>query len=818
MSGLVGFRPLACWPLFFFSCFLFLPLHSEKNWLIYLILPPLVESIILLSLLVSLSPAFLLYSIYPAYIRVYIRLQTEQFSPLFCLLSCLAYITSIPRSRPSLSHQAFVCSVIVTYIYINTPYSEKLTLHSLSSTLAHKSKMPVSHLTLTVSNLPTSTSFFLSCLQPLGYCFMGRHENSVGFGTEPGKPADFWIAEERPGVPAGAAHIAFPAPSRDAVSAFFIAALKAGGKIHGEPCVRDAERNYFSAAVIDFDGNSIEAVHRNDAPSVAPSRKGSVVNDKALTVVDNGSVVSKHSTKSRAMTVAPAKSEVSVAKSRAMTVAAPAKSEVSSASTAKRMSSKSVMAPAPQQPQAPRPQLSRQETTSTTTTTNVHYIVTKEKSGDNLSGAKAVVGTLLGAAAGAALAYAMVKGDSQSQQETITPVTTTRYIEAAPPQSSPSVSGGSNTGYRGIEAGQQQGQLEDGYARSAASKNPWASTVFEGLEQTSRILEQAKSFTGSAAAAGGFLPGTPGSTSGSERRPSDGSMYSGASGDLEIRAIEGVPGGAADDSRSSYSRTYPHYQPSPSFVSSFHDHPDRDRGDAGSACSSGSCGSQRRHGQQHYAKSVASSQASGSTIKAKSTKAKSSYSSHSKHSSKNDRDRGMRTIEEDYGYDFEPSVHSSVHSARNIPLPAGSTTTVSKLSIRSKHSHTSSSHSKHSHHEYDRERERERERDRRSSASSSHRSSSHAHQIPLPPSVAGGSALYLEDIDAGSHVTPRPMFETASTSSKKSKHKRSKSSSRASQSGHSSSGRSKFDDPVLPSDSVSQVGSCVSKKSSRSRR
>ncbi|OAL69198.1 hypothetical protein A7D00_6660 [Trichophyton violaceum] len=674
--------------------------------------------------------------------------------------------------------------------------------------------MPVSHLTLTVSNLPTSTSFFLSCLQPLGYCFMGRHENSVGFGTEPGKPADFWIAEERPGVPVGAAHIAFPAPSRDAVSAFFIAALKAGGKIHGEPCVRDAERNYFSAAVIDFDGNSIEAVHRNDAPSVAPSRKGSVVNDKALTVVDNGSVVSKHSTKSRAMTVAPAKSEVSVAKSRAMTVAAPAKSEVSSASTAKKMSSKSVMAPAPQQPQAPRQQLSRQETTSTTTT-NVHYIVTKEKSGDNLSGAKAVVGTLLGAAAGAALAYAMVKGDSQSQHETITPVTTTRYIEAAP-QSSPSVSGGSNTGYRGIEASQQQGQLEDGYARSAASKNPWASTVFEGLEQTSRILEQAKSFTGGAAAAG-FLPGTPGSTSGSERRPSDGSMYSGASGDLEIRAIEGVPGGVADDSRSSYSRTYPHYQPSPSFVSSFHDHPDRDRGDAGSACSSGSCGSQRRHSQQqHYAKSVASSQASGSTIKAKSTKAKSSYSSHSKHSSKNDRDRCMRTIEEDYGYDFEPSVHSSVHSARNIPLPAGSTTTVSKLSIRSKHSHTSSSHSKHSHHEYD--REHDRDRDRRSSASSSHRSSSHAHQIPLPPSVAGGSALYLEDIDAGSHVTPRPIFETASTSSKKSKHKRSKSSSRSSQSGHSSSGRSKFDDPVLPSDSVSQVGSCVSKKSSRSRR
>ena len=42
---------------------------------------------------------------------------------------------------------------------------------------------------------------------------------------------------------------------------FFHIALRAGGKIHGEPCVRDAS-GYYSAAVIDFDGNSIEAVYR----------------------------------------------------------------------------------------------------------------------------------------------------------------------------------------------------------------------------------------------------------------------------------------------------------------------------------------------------------------------------------------------------------------------------------------------------------------------------------------------------------------------------------------------------------------------------
>ena len=87
-------------------------------------------------------------------------------------------------------------------------------------------------------------------------------------------------------MPAGAAHVAFPAASRAQVQDFFLAALKAGGKIHGEPCQRDAS-GYYSAAVIDFDGNSIEAVFRPgfadeankenvDARSMISHRTGSV--------------------------------------------------------------------------------------------------------------------------------------------------------------------------------------------------------------------------------------------------------------------------------------------------------------------------------------------------------------------------------------------------------------------------------------------------------------------------------------------------------------------------------------------------------------
>jgi len=120
-----------------------------------------------------------------------------------------------------------------------------------------------SSITLTVKSLPQSTSFFLSALQPLNYIYKGRVDNTIGFGTKD-SPPDFWISQETPTFAAGAAHVAFPATSRQDVQDFFVAALKAGGRCHGEPLLRDPATGYYSAAVIDFDDNSIEAVFRPD--------------------------------------------------------------------------------------------------------------------------------------------------------------------------------------------------------------------------------------------------------------------------------------------------------------------------------------------------------------------------------------------------------------------------------------------------------------------------------------------------------------------------------------------------------------------------
>ncbi|OJD24566.1 hypothetical protein ACJ73_04074 [Blastomyces percursus] len=584
--------------------------------------------------------------------------------------------------------------------------------------------MPVSHLTLTVSHLPTSTSFFLSCLQPLGYRFIGRHDNNVGFGSVPGEPADFWIAEERPGVPAGAAHVAFPAPSRDAVSQFFIAALKAGAKIHGEPTLRDAEQNYYSAAVIDFDGNSIEAVHR---PKSSGPDKASA--DRALTIIKNGSVVSRVSS-TKTESVVRAKSEIGTYISKAKTAV-----------------SKPAAASASPQSRAPASiQLQQQP-------------VPQQK--DSTNGAKAVVGTLLGAAAGAAIAYSIFKADSSDPS----PTQQHQYVEEPAPAFAPAPE---PTLYRAIDAPPARSMTFGGvdneyaeYARTMLSKNARASTIMEGLENCSRIWGQTKSIRG-----GGEYEYNVG------RRASSASVYSGMQDmDIPIRAIEAVP---FEEEGSECSYSYARKQPS-TFISSFKERP-------------------------HHHDDTASNYTS-STLKASSKTHHSSHSTHSRpsshHSHSSRSTRSIITIKDIHTSSKSStptaSVYSNTHTARNIPLPSGAVTTISTSSRRSKDHHSSrgSSPSKHS--------STSPTRSHHSSSKHSHASyANSARHMPLPGSVAAASTIFLEGVDVDSHVTP-VAASRASTSRR-------------------STRSSKFDEPVRPSDSVSQVSTNVSRKSGRSSR
>jgi predicted lactoylglutathione lyase len=55
--------------------------------------------------------------------------------------------------------------------------------------------------------------------------------------------------------------VAFQADSRDLVSAFYAAAIAAGGKDNGEPGLRPHyHETYYAAFVLDADGHNIEVV------------------------------------------------------------------------------------------------------------------------------------------------------------------------------------------------------------------------------------------------------------------------------------------------------------------------------------------------------------------------------------------------------------------------------------------------------------------------------------------------------------------------------------------------------------------------------
>ncbi|KAL4940110.1 hypothetical protein BDV06DRAFT_25883 [Aspergillus oleicola] len=519
--------------------------------------------------------------------------------------------------------------------------------------------MPLSHLTLTVSHLPTSTSFFLSCLQPLGYKFIGRHDDYIGFGQNSNEPADFWITEQKPGFPAGAAHIAFPAPTKDAVNSFFICALKAGGKLHGEPKIRDAHSGYFSAAVMDMDGNSIEAVYRPESDTKSSSGSTvakSVASKPALAMIENGSVVSKAST---------IKSNAKSHTSKAITT-------VDRGAPSERNGS--VVSSREIQQAPPQPYVVHTHTTQNT---------------DDGKTAKTIVGTLIGAAAGAAIAYAMSKSDSEPNQTAITnpppaQFTPQEFRQLPSQESSPASSQFQDyQGYRAIEAPPPRSIYSHAdsrppLARSVTSKNPWASTVYDGTEFGTR--------------------GPKGSLYYDEggRRASDGSIYS--QSEAPIRAIE-YP-----------SALDPQQYPADvsTLISSFRE------------------------------KSRISEKASiysTSTIKASKSHHQSSHHSVTK--------------------SHAGSTASSTRTARQIPLPEGST--ASYASYRS----------------------------------------------------AAKSAPRYDDVDVETHVTPDDSISQAGDSSRRSSHSH---RSHQSHKSHVSKRSSKFDEPVRPSDSVSQVSSHASKR------
>jgi catechol 2,3-dioxygenase-like lactoylglutathione lyase family enzyme len=127
------------------------------------------------------------------------------------------------------------------------------------------------HVTLRVRDHAASKAFYSVALAPLGYSMMAEFEHEgariIGFGwarPDGGKKVDWWIVENPAAAGlavSGPTHVALLARNRAAVTAFYEAAMAAGGRDNGAPGLRpEYHADYFGAFVLDPDGNNVEAV------------------------------------------------------------------------------------------------------------------------------------------------------------------------------------------------------------------------------------------------------------------------------------------------------------------------------------------------------------------------------------------------------------------------------------------------------------------------------------------------------------------------------------------------------------------------------
>lgn len=114
------------------------------------------------------------------------------------------------------------------------------------------------HLSIQVADVESAAHFYDTVLAPLGGRRILEFDGAIGYGTN--RPV-FWLGPVTTGGTAREAHIAFVAPDRAAVTAFFDAAVAADAEVLHEPRVwPEYHADYFGAFVRDRDGNNVEAV------------------------------------------------------------------------------------------------------------------------------------------------------------------------------------------------------------------------------------------------------------------------------------------------------------------------------------------------------------------------------------------------------------------------------------------------------------------------------------------------------------------------------------------------------------------------------
>lgn len=117
----------------------------------------------------------------------------------------------------------------------------------------------IDHVSIQCTDPDASAAFYDAVLAPLGGRRIMEFGPVIGYGVPP--MPDFWIGPHETGEGFRESHLAFTAPDRATVKAFFEAAVAAGAEVLHEPRVwPEYHPNYFGAFVRDPDGNNVEAV------------------------------------------------------------------------------------------------------------------------------------------------------------------------------------------------------------------------------------------------------------------------------------------------------------------------------------------------------------------------------------------------------------------------------------------------------------------------------------------------------------------------------------------------------------------------------
>ena len=115
------------------------------------------------------------------------------------------------------------------------------------------------HVGVQCSDMAASSAFYDRALAPLGGVRIMDFGEAIGYGIPP--MPDFWISTFDSGEGFRESHLAFSAPDRAAVRAFFDAAVAGGAEVLHEPRLwPEYHPDYYGAFVRDPDGNNVEAV------------------------------------------------------------------------------------------------------------------------------------------------------------------------------------------------------------------------------------------------------------------------------------------------------------------------------------------------------------------------------------------------------------------------------------------------------------------------------------------------------------------------------------------------------------------------------